>query len=292
MSSTRCVSKPCAQRVLLVLLLLLITVALALSQPVAQALAADTLLGVLVIDSREDQDSSSTDRTQLKILVTNSAIYTITFDNNDNTDPSLTVTVGSKEVPRSVTKPKRTGYTFLGYFDKPTGGTQYYDEEGVGVHVWDKNSDATLYAHWSLKIKCSFPTSALMQVNALGEVAGQKDLPFSSFSVEDIKVTAVESTRGAGVGDLFANPATLNDVRVLLTPQAGSGSAVEVPLTSTGATIRDGGWTIPAIANDAPGTLLVSFGLSLPNNAQLNYLAGDGQVPLANLTYVVKAANA
>lgn len=51
------------------------------------------------------------------------------------------------------TKPTRVGYKFLGYFEKEQSAglinnTQYYDENMVSAHNWDKVDNQTLYAHW------------------------------------------------------------------------------------------------------------------------------------------------
>ncbi len=79
--------------------------------------------------------------------------YTIYFDKqlpsgNSGTD-SVTATFGSS-MP-SATMPTRTGYKFLGYYDKASGGTQYYTASGASARAWDKDSDTTLYAHWQAK---------------------------------------------------------------------------------------------------------------------------------------------
>ena len=46
--------------------------------------------------------------------------------------------------------PKRTGYTFLGFYDNKdyTQGKQYYNENGESVRNFDKASNTTLYAGW------------------------------------------------------------------------------------------------------------------------------------------------
>ncbi|MDR0975439.1 MAG: hypothetical protein LBM01_00575 [Christensenellaceae bacterium] len=43
-------------------------------------------------------------------------------------------------------------HTFLGFWDASTatGGTQYFDEEGTSIRVWDKSVNTTLYARWRL----------------------------------------------------------------------------------------------------------------------------------------------
>ena len=64
----------------------------------------------------------------------------------------------------NITIPKKTGYTFDGYFSEPDGqGTQYYDQNGQPLRNWDNVNDvsaqgstsyttstATLYAKWTL----------------------------------------------------------------------------------------------------------------------------------------------
>ncbi|MBO7149672.1 MAG: InlB B-repeat-containing protein, partial [Clostridia bacterium] len=46
--------------------------------------------------------------------------------------------------------PTKDGCTFLGWYDGMGGtGTQYTDETGASIRVWDKTEDTTLYARWS-----------------------------------------------------------------------------------------------------------------------------------------------
>ena len=45
------------------------------------------------------------------------------------------------------TTPTKSGYVFLGYFDE--SGVKYYDSDLSSAHVWDKDLDSTLYAHWT-----------------------------------------------------------------------------------------------------------------------------------------------
>ena len=51
----------------------------------------------------------------------------------------------------SISLPSRTGYSFTGYFDASSGGTQYYNSAGNSVRTFNKTSETTLYAQWSLK---------------------------------------------------------------------------------------------------------------------------------------------
>ena len=49
----------------------------------------------------------------------------------------------------SISLPLRTGYSFTGYFDASSGGTQYYNSAGNSVRTFNKTSETTLYAHWT-----------------------------------------------------------------------------------------------------------------------------------------------
>ena len=77
--------------------------------------------------------------------------YTVTLDKNASTatagTASVTATYGSA-MP-SATMPTRTGYTFAGYYDASSGGTQYYTASGTSARTWNKTANTTLYAHWT-----------------------------------------------------------------------------------------------------------------------------------------------
>lgn len=66
-------------------------------------------------------------------------------------DDSLT---GSKTIytkrPYQLIVPSKIGYTFIGWFDSPDGGTQYTNGEGVSLSVCPDSPSRNLYAHWSL----------------------------------------------------------------------------------------------------------------------------------------------
>ena len=76
--------------------------------------------------------------------------YTVTFNANEGTGGPTPQTVEfGKKMATLTTLPTRATYSFVGYFDATTGGTQYYASNGTAVRAWDKLSDTTLYAHWS-----------------------------------------------------------------------------------------------------------------------------------------------
>ena len=263
-------------------------IAAVLAVPVGLGVAyADTALGIRIIDTTQTPVAGE-GATALGIRITASA-NTITFDKKEGSGGSGSVqaTLGSP-LP-NIEIPTRSGYTFLGYFDDDK--KQYYKAAPEGSNVatsavekWDKASDTTLIAHWALQINCSFPSEALIQIDATGK-ASTSNLTFSSTTVEDIKITAVKGTRDAGVSSIFVDDATINGTRILLTPPAGL-KVVEMPLTEIETSVP-ADWTIGAKLD-----LSVAFSLSLPDNARLNYLANDGKASIANLTYEVSAAKA
>lgn len=76
--------------------------------------------------------------------------YTITFNRNGgpaNGSSSATATYAAA-MP-SATMPTRAGYTFDGYYDAASGGTQYYTAAGASARTWNKTAATTLYAHWT-----------------------------------------------------------------------------------------------------------------------------------------------
>jgi hypothetical protein len=55
----------------------------------------------------------------------------------------------------AATMPTRSGYTFEGYYDATTGGTQYYTRAGASARVWNKDAATTLYARWTQCTACA-----------------------------------------------------------------------------------------------------------------------------------------
>lgn len=105
---------------------------------------------------------------------------TVTLNKQSGTGGSdeVTATYGS-DMP-SATMPTRTGYTFNGYYDAKSGGTQYYNNTGASARAWDKDEEeTTLYAQWTEKTHnitisndgngTTSPTGAQ---SAVGEVTG------------------------------------------------------------------------------------------------------------------------
>ncbi len=74
--------------------------------------------------------------------------YTVTFDKQNGTGGSNNVSATFDAAMPSATMPTRTGYTFQGYYDAQTGGTQYYNAAGASARTWNKAANTTLYARW------------------------------------------------------------------------------------------------------------------------------------------------
>ena len=76
--------------------------------------------------------------------------YTVTLDANGGTDGTTSVIATYGQAMPSATMPTRTGYTFNGYFDATSGGTKYYNANGTSARTWNKTSNTTLYAQWTI----------------------------------------------------------------------------------------------------------------------------------------------
>ena len=85
----------------------------------------------------------------------------VTFGKNGGTggDNYVTATYG-KAMPTPRTAPKRSGWTFAGYWDSVAmdangtpKGKQYYDANMKSVRNWDKTTEAKLWAKWTVRVK-------------------------------------------------------------------------------------------------------------------------------------------
>ncbi|MBN1324757.1 MAG: InlB B-repeat-containing protein, partial [Alphaproteobacteria bacterium] len=76
--------------------------------------------------------------------------YTVTFDKQSGTGGSNSVIATYDSPMPAATMPTLINNTFSGYYDSTSGGTQYYTSSGVSARIWDKTSNTTLYAQWSL----------------------------------------------------------------------------------------------------------------------------------------------
>ena len=105
--------------------------------------------------------------------------YTVTFNKQNGSDGSNSVTATYGSNMPSATMPTRTGYTFQGYYDATSGGTQYYKADGTSARTWNKTSATTLYARWNVvtytigytlnsgTVATANPTSYTIESNAI-----------------------------------------------------------------------------------------------------------------------------
>ena len=75
--------------------------------------------------------------------------YTVTFDTQGGTGGTLSAEAVYDAKMPSVAPPERKGYTFGGYFESASGGTQYYYANGECARNYDLDSACTLYARWT-----------------------------------------------------------------------------------------------------------------------------------------------
>lgn len=77
------------------------------------------------------------------------ASYVITLSKTGGSGGDSRVTVAYNAWPHAVSVPKRTGYTFTGYYTSSSGGTQYYNASGTATRSYQSTSGMTLYAQWA-----------------------------------------------------------------------------------------------------------------------------------------------
>ena len=105
--------------------------------------------------SNETSESTATVKARSTGTVTASfsaKTYTVTLNNQGATTAgkaSVTATYNAAMPSIASNLPKKTGYTFNGYFDATSGGTQYYKADGTSARTWNKTSNTTLYAQWT-----------------------------------------------------------------------------------------------------------------------------------------------
>ena len=94
--------------------------------------------------------------------------YTVTLDQQSaTTDGTKNVNVNYGSAMPSITLPKRTGYTFGGFYTSTGGsGTQYYTANGASARSYTRTSNVTLYAKWTKD------TYTITYVNNKGTING------------------------------------------------------------------------------------------------------------------------
>lgn len=98
--------------------------------------------------------------------------YTVTLDDRGATTAGQGIVymqfdkTGDKN-GNGVTIPKKTGYTFGGYYTETRGnGTQYFDKDGKGTTPWKVANDTVLYAYWIRNV-VDYPTQVTPTVTPI-----------------------------------------------------------------------------------------------------------------------------
>ena len=108
----------------------------------------------------------------------------------------------------SATMPTRTGYTFAGYYDNTSGGTQYYTATGESAKNWDKAAATTLYARWTFN-----PDELIGLINDIGDV-NYPNSRESLFKAEEA-YNGLEATDQTAFQTTYSNDyKTLTDARI------------------------------------------------------------------------------
>ena len=74
----------------------------------------------------------------------------VAFNANGGTLGTASASVTYDKSLPAITPPTRSGYAFLGYYNKAEGGSQYWKADGTGARLWNGTASSyTFYAHWA-----------------------------------------------------------------------------------------------------------------------------------------------
>ena len=194
--------------------------------------------------------------------------YTVSFNQQSGSGGSGNITATYDAAMPTVSVPTRTGYTFQGYFDSASGGTKYYKADGTSARTWNKASNATLHAQWSIvtyTISCDLKGGAVTTANP------------TSYNVTTNTITLNNPTRA---GYTFAGWTGSNGT----TPQ----TTVQITKGSTGNKTYTANWTpitytitydLAGGKGTNPATYTVetaTFQLAAPQRAGYTFLGWTG----------------
>lgn len=116
--------------------------------------------------------------------------FTVKYDSNGGTCDTSSEKVIYNSVYGKMPVPKRSGYTFDGWYTKKTGGNRIKQGDTV-----TETADHTLYAHWTLE-------SYTVELNAVGGKCNQSDITCTYGSaykeLENVSVTAPQGMQFDG----------------------------------------------------------------------------------------------
>ena len=197
--------------------------------------------------------------------------YTVTLDAQGGTGGGTASAEYDADMP-TITKPAKTGYTFLGYFTEPNGGGEkYYNDDAASAKQYDRTDGLTLYAAWSANsYRVTFDkqngSGGTSQVNVTYDSAMPLITPPTRtgyafcgyFANADGTGTQYYYANGTGVGtyDIAGNTTlyakwTADTYDVVLNAQGGSGGSTVTVTFDSGMPV------IPA--PDKPGYLFAGY---------------------------------
>lgn len=197
--------------------------------------------------------------------------YTVSFNANggSGTAASVTATYGSA-LPSVTNGMSRTGYTFAGFYDAATGGTQYYSASNAAAKAWDKAASATLYAHWTL-------TPYKFDVNPQAHVTGFR-----------LEKNDADADGGNAITDYYAD-AHMGDKFVVYSPTFANG------YTFSGYTNQGGPGTQTVSGTNATVTMgagAQSIAIDAkPITYSISYTLNGGSITGQPTSYTIESAN-
>ena len=121
----------------------------------------------------------------------------------------LTATYGSAMPSYTNAKPTKDGYTFAGFYDAASGGTQYYTSALASTRNWNKNvtTGTTLYAQWT-EVKAGATVKAYTDGSAsstggtvkvgTGTAGATATISNSTFGIETASPAIIRATTASG----------------------------------------------------------------------------------------------
>lgn len=100
-----------------------------------------------------DEHILDDDATITAVFTAQTSTVTLKPNGGSGSDQTVTATYdasmpGTLSGGGDIVKPSRDNYSFTGYFDNTSGGTQYYTSTLTSAKIWDKTGAQNLYAQW------------------------------------------------------------------------------------------------------------------------------------------------
>ena len=194
--------------------------------------------------------------------------YTVSFNASANggsggQTANVTATYDAAMPAISTTAPVRTGYTFTGWYDAQSGGTQYYTAAGAGTRNYDKTSNTTLYAQFTAN---TYTVS--FNASANGGSGGQTANVTATY---DAAMPAISTTAPVRTGHTFTGwyDAQSGGTQYYTAAGAGARNYDKASNTTLYAQFSVNSYTISFNANGGSGgqtaSVSVIYGSALPS---------------------------